>query len=102
MQPALTFLGSRLLGANPNPQWELVFIDPPYAMKNSEILEVLDQLHPLCDPDAWIVVERSARDEAPAWETEQWEEESRKLYGESAVYLLRPALEYPKNEVEEA
>lgn len=98
VQPALSFLSSRLLGANPNPQWELVFIDPPYAMKNSEILQVLDQLHPLCDPDAWIVVERSARDETPAWRTEQWEEESRKLYGESAVYLLRPALEYPENE----
>ena len=98
VQPALSFLSSRLLGANPNPQWELVFIDPPYAMKNSEILQVLDQLHPLCDPDAWIVVERSARDEAPDWETEQWEEESRKLYGESAGYLLRPALEYPENE----
>ena len=98
VQPALSFLSSRLLGANPNPQWELVFIDPPYAMKNSEILQVLDQLHPLCDPDAWIVVERSARDETPAWKTEQWEEESRKLYGESAVYLLRPALEYPENE----
>lgn len=98
VQPALSFLSSRLLGANPNPQWELVFIDPPYAMKNSEILQVLDQLHPLCDPDAWIVVERSARDETPAWKTDQWEEESRKLYGESAVYLLRPALEYPENE----
>lgn len=102
VQPALSFLSSRLLGANPNPQWELVFIDPPYAMKNSEILQVLDQLHPLCDPDAWIVVERSARDETPAWKTEQWEEESRKLYGESVVYLLRPALEYPENEGGEA
>ncbi len=95
VQSALAFLASRLLGANPNPQWELVFIDPPYAMKNSEILEVLTQLHPLCDPDAWIVVERSARDEAPAWAGEQWEEESRKLYGESAIYFLRPALQVP-------
>ncbi len=102
VQSALAFLASRLLGANPNPQWELVFIDPPYAMKNSEILEVLTQLHPLCDPDAWIVVERSARNEAPDWEREQWEEESRKLYGESAIYFLRPALDDPKNGEEEA
>lgn len=92
VQSALTFLASRWKGTEPNPQWELVFIDPPYNMKNSEILEVLAQLLPLCDPDAWIVIERSARDEAPDWGEDDWEEEARKLYGESAVYFLRPAL----------
>ena len=92
VQSALTFLASRWKGTEPNPQWELVFIDPPYNMKNSEILEVLAQLLPLCDPDAWIVIERSARDEAPDWGEDDWEEETRKLYGESAVYFLRPAL----------
>lgn len=92
VQSALTFLASRWKGTEPNPQWELVFIDPPYNMKNSEILEVLAQLLPLCDPDAWIVIERSARDKAPDWGEDDWEEEARKLYGESAVYFLRPAL----------
>lgn len=93
VQSALAFLASRWKGTDPNPQWELVFIDPPYIMKNSEILEILTQLLPLCDPDAWIVVERSARDEAPDWNEDDWEEDTRKIYGESAVYFLRPALD---------
>ncbi|WP_122820823.1 RsmD family RNA methyltransferase [Varibaculum vaginae] len=92
VQSALSFLASRWKGTDPNPQWELVFIDPPYIMKNQELLEVLTQLLPLCDPDAWIVVERSARDEVPEWNENDWEEQARKLYGESAVYFLRPAL----------
>lgn len=97
-QSALAFLASRWVGANPNPQWELVFIDPPYAMENAEILKTLSNLHPLCDPDAWIVVERSARDKAPEWDKELWEEQSQKLYGESIIYFLRPALkDTPEN-----
>lgn len=98
VQSALAFLASRWVGANPNPQWELVFIDPPYAMENAEILKTLSNLHPLCDPDAWIVVERSARDEAPEWDREFWEEQSQKIYGESIIYFLRPALkDVPEN-----
>ena len=47
--------------------FDLVFIDPPYDVAESEITEVLDALVSRLTPDAVVVVERSTRSPEPTW-----------------------------------
>ena len=47
--------------------WDLVFVDPPYAMSNEQVSELLEALTPKLAPGAVVVVERSSRDPEPVW-----------------------------------
>ncbi|WP_144765565.1 RsmD family RNA methyltransferase [Curtobacterium sp. 9128] len=60
-QPALGFLRGTVR------TFDLVFIDPPYEVTETEIAEVLDALVPRLTPDAVVVVERSKRSPEPTW-----------------------------------
>jgi 16S rRNA (guanine966-N2)-methyltransferase len=60
-QPALGYLRSTAK------TFDLVFIDPPYDVAESEITEVLDALVSRLTPDAVVVVERSSRSPEPSW-----------------------------------
>lgn len=61
-----------------------VFIDPPYDDEGVDA--VLEALTPWLAEDAWVVVERSTRSEAPNWPHgfEPWPD---KTYGETAIYI---------------
>lgn len=92
-QAANTFIRQyRENNADVNPGWELIFIDPPYDLHNKEILELLEGLKTLVDPDAWLVIERSSRSPKPDWEKFGWEDNGNKKYGETVIYYLRPAV----------
>lgn len=69
--------------------WDLVFLDPPYDMGLPELTHNLEALIPRLNPDAVVVLERSARTPAPEW-PDGLELEKRKDYGETALYWLRP------------
>lgn len=67
--------------------FDLVFVDPPYDVGDTELLAVLTALVPLLSDDAEVCVERSARTPAPALPP-ALTLSRRKLYGETAVYTL--------------
>ena len=67
--------------------WDLVFLDPPYALPTAEVAAVVASLRPWLAEDALVVVERSARDPF-AWPEgfEAWRD---KVYGETHLWYGR-------------
>jgi 16S rRNA (guanine966-N2)-methyltransferase len=68
--------------------YDLVFIDPPYELGNAEISENLTSLSQNLTKGALVIVERSSRTgdfEIP----NGFELDEKKVYGDTAVYLLR-------------
>jgi 16S rRNA (guanine966-N2)-methyltransferase len=68
--------------------YDLVFIDPPYELANSELSENLLLLSQNLSPNALVVVERSSRSEAfeiPAG----FSNLEKKIYGDTAVHLIQ-------------
>src|SRR5690606_41484923 len=51
---------------SPEP-WDLVLLDPPYDLEDSELAAVLAGVVPSLAPAAIVVVERSARSREPEW-----------------------------------
>ena len=43
--------------------WDLVFLDPPYAVTTAEVASIVAALRPSLAEDAVVVVERSSRDD---------------------------------------
>jgi 16S rRNA (guanine966-N2)-methyltransferase len=84
VQPVQAFLAGAAGG------WDLVFLDPPYDLAGAELVDDLLLLAPRVDPDAVIVIERSARDPEPAWPA-GLALDRRTSYGETAVFWLSPA-----------
>lgn len=68
----------------------LVFIDPPYELSEADLAADLEQLVPLLDADAVVVVERSSRTPEPSWPA-GLAPERRKDYGETVVWWASPA-----------
>jgi 16S rRNA (guanine966-N2)-methyltransferase len=77
----------RYLARRPGVAASLVFIDPPYAMGQDELTEVLTALteHAWLQPSATVLVERSARSLEPQWPTGLTRQAIRR-YGETAVW----------------
>ena len=69
---------------------QLVFADPPYSMRDSEIAQALSALagQGWLAPGALVVVERDARSAAPAWPGGYAQDRSRR-YGETALWYGR-------------
>lgn len=68
--------------------WDLVFVDPPYAVTSEDVGAVLDALAPLLAPGATVVVERSSRTPAPRWPDAVADVRERR-YGETSVWVAR-------------
>lgn len=81
---------ARFLAQQPRAAYDLVVVDPPYAVTEVELGQVLHLLtsHGWLDPDAVMVVERSARSPEPAWPP-GWASERRKDYGETTLWYVR-------------
>jgi 16S rRNA (guanine966-N2)-methyltransferase len=78
-QPALGYLRSTVK------TFDLVFIDPPYDVAESEITEVLDALVSRLTPDAVVVVERSTRSPEPSW-PDGLQAFSKRAWGETVAW----------------
>ena len=72
--------------------FDLVFADPPYAIPAGTVLSMLGQLveHGWLQPDAVVVLERSARDAELAWPCEIKPIKHRR-YGEGCLWYGRRA-----------
>ncbi|ROR92177.1 16S rRNA (guanine(966)-N(2))-methyltransferase RsmD [Nocardioides aurantiacus] len=81
---------ARFLAQQPRAAYDLVLVDPPYAVAEVELGQVLHLLtsHGWLDADAVLVVERSARSPEPAWPP-GWGSERRKDYGETTLWYVR-------------
>ena len=69
--------------------WDLVFVDPPYAMPNEQVSELLEALTPKLAEGAVVVVERSSRDAEPEWGGELHCFSTRQ-HGETVLYYVEP------------
>lgn len=69
--------------------WDIVFVDPPYALPNEQVVEDIQQIAPHLAEGAIVVVERSARDSEPVW-PKSVRRFAAKNHGETAVYYLEP------------
>lgn len=93
-QPASTarvhrMSASSLLSGYHGAGWDLVFIDPPYALENGELVQLLQLLPPHLGAGAVVVIERSSRTAEPQW-PEGLECFSSKKYGETTLYFAEP------------
>lgn len=68
--------------------FDLVLVDPPYALGASELETVLVEVARVLRPDALVAVERSVRSPAPAWPSALTPDGERR-YGETQVWFAR-------------
>jgi 16S rRNA (guanine966-N2)-methyltransferase len=75
------------LAKRPATASSLVFADPPYAMGQDEVTQMLTDLteHGWLQPSAVVLLERSARSLEPQWPTGMQRQAVRR-YGETAVW----------------
>ena len=71
-------------------RWDVVFIDPPYAVTETELSAVLTPLAGHLAEGAVVVLERSTRSPEPAW-PDGLERFSEKKYGETTLWFAEPA-----------
>ena len=69
--------------------WDLVFVDPPYAMPNEHVSEMWEALTPKLAEGAVVVVERSSRDPEPVWGEGLYCFSTRQ-HGETVLYYVEP------------
>ena len=69
--------------------WDLVFVDPPYAMPNEQVSELLEALTPKLTEGSVVVVERSSRDPEPVWGEGLYCFSTRQ-HGETVLYYVEP------------
>jgi 16S rRNA (guanine966-N2)-methyltransferase len=76
----------RLVAAEPDEPYDLVFLDPPYADPVDSVVAALDA-HGWLATGATLVVERSTRSAEPTW-PRTWLAR-RRTYGETALWYVR-------------
>lgn len=77
--------------AAPGTLYDLVFLDPPYALSAAEVSEALVALVPHLAPEAWVVVERATRGDEPEW-PEALEPVASKVYGDTTITVAALAV----------
>ncbi|WP_382304638.1 16S rRNA (guanine(966)-N(2))-methyltransferase RsmD [Herbiconiux sp. UC225_62] len=70
--------------------YDVVFIDPPYELAESELSEALAALVPLLSPDGTVLVERSSRSPEPSWPVGLVLDRT-KAYGETVLWWASPS-----------
>jgi 16S rRNA (guanine966-N2)-methyltransferase len=80
MQPAIKFLEQT------TEKFDLVFVDPPYEMENAELEETLQKLRVRLEPNALVIVERSAKSKKP--NSSGFSMLQEKAFGSTVLYWL--------------
>jgi 16S rRNA (guanine966-N2)-methyltransferase len=74
-----------VLATTPGDRYDVVFVDPPYALGEQELADVLAALLAWAAPEATLVVERSSRGAEPSWPPGIEPTRSKK-YGETTLH----------------
>lgn len=74
-----------VLATAPGDRYDIVFVDPPYALGEQELGEVLEAVVAWTAPEATLVVERSTRGGDPRWPAGIEPTRSKK-YGETTLH----------------
>src|SRR5699024_5418830 len=74
----------------PSTAYDLVLIDPPYDVTETEIADVLAALTRWLAPDAVVVVERSRRSPEPTW-PDALERTDERRYGDTTLWFASTA-----------
>jgi len=83
----------RLLAGAADEPYDVVFLDPPYAVADERVREVLQALaERWLAPDALVVAERASRGAAPAW-PEGFDQVAERRYGETTLWYARRELD---------
>ncbi|GAA5182072.1 16S rRNA (guanine(966)-N(2))-methyltransferase RsmD [Rugosimonospora acidiphila] len=87
---AVARVAPTLAGGPPGAPYDVVFADPPYAVAEEEIAELLTSLveHSWLTPEATVVIERSRRSPEPAWVPCITGDRSRR-YGDTTLWYGR-------------
>lgn len=80
-----------------NPLWDVVFIDPPYDVGETEITANLTSLVPLITADAVVMVERSSRSPQPTWPSGM-SLLKEKRYGETVLWWAELTVAEPNSD----
>jgi len=75
------------LAAATGSAWDLVFVDPPYELGESELAAVVSGIAAVLAPGGDLILERSARSPEPTLPAELGLERT-KRYGETAVHWI--------------
>ena len=75
--------------AVPRGPFDLVFVDPPYELDESELVTTLHLLTASLNPEAVIVIERAFRSPAPGLHTGLVHDRN-KRYGDTMLWWVRP------------
>lgn len=79
----------RFVAVPPPWRWDLVLLDPPYALTGEQLGGVLAALPPTLADRAVVVVERSVRDPEPDWPAGLVGLDSR-AYGDTRLWFAEP------------
>lgn len=79
----------QFLRSSTAPQWDLVFLDPPYDLDEESLTRVLILLAPLLRTDADVIVERSSRSPAPDVAGTSLAATQDRTYGDTRVWWFR-------------
>lgn len=72
----------------PQRQFDLAFLDPPYALESSELEQILVRLMPHLADDAMILVERDKRSAEPTWPVGV-ELVDERVWGDTRIWFAR-------------
>lgn len=78
----------RVLAAGPDEPYDLAFLDPPYALGDTELDEILTAVQAWLGKDGIIVVERDRRSRSPQW-PDGVEAVKARRYGDSTLWYGR-------------
>ena len=84
----------RWLAVDPEARYDLALLDPPYELDGPELAQVLVGVARRCEPEAVVVVERSARSPEPVW-PEGLDPLEPKTYGETQVWFAERVVAPP-------
>lgn len=84
----------KFVESTPQHQYHFVYIDPPYDFADSELTDILENLHlqNFFKDDVVIAVERASKTAQPTW-PRGYEPSRTKVYGQASIYYAN----YAKN-----
>jgi len=91
VDPSATIVAADVLRWVPEDgPYDLAYVDPPYALDESDLHRVLETLalDGVLAPEALVVIERSSRSPEP-WPAAGWEGLRRRDYGETSLWYGR-------------